>query len=315
MRDLFRRHVPGGPASLFRGRSAPADMWVRCTKCQEMLYTREWEGNAKVCQKCSYHAPLAARERIALLLDPDSFEERDADLHSLDPLAFAPEGRESYQAKLEREAAKSGVNESCIYGLGTLDGVPVVIAVLDMAFFAGTMGSVVGEKVVRGCELAMQQRRPLIICSASGGARQQEGVVALLQMAKTAAAVRRLGAMRLPYISILTDPTLAGVTASFAALGDCIIAEPGAVIGFAGPRIIEQATGEKLPPTADTAEFQLQHGMVDLVAPRRELREVVARVIRLHLDAAAKSERRPGEAAPAAPVQVGGNGLAASVTT
>jgi acetyl-CoA carboxylase carboxyl transferase beta subunit len=168
-----------------------------------------------------------------------------------------------------------------------------------MAFFVGSMGSVVGEKIARACELARRECRPLIVCSASGGARQQEGVVALMQMAKTAAAVRRLGEARVPYISILTDPTLAGVTASFAALGDCIIAEPGAVIGFAGPRIIEQATGEKLPPNADTAEFQLQHGMVDLVAHRRELKDVVAKLLRLHLDALAphgeEKERVPFE--------------------
>jgi acetyl-CoA carboxylase carboxyl transferase subunit beta len=262
-----------------------------------MLYTREWEGNHKVCQRCGYHAPIGCKERLDLLLDAGSFEELDASIRSGDPLEFAPEGRESYRAKLEREATKSGLPEACVYGRGTLDGIPVVMAVLDMSFFVGSMGSVVGEKIARACELAARERRPLIACSASGGARQQEGVIALLQMAKTAAAVRRLAPARVPYVSILTDPTLAGVTASFAALGDCIIAEPGAVIGFAGPRIIEQATGEKLPPNADTAEFQQQHGMVDLVVPRRELREVVAKVVRLHLDAG----QRPGQPHPARP--------------
>ncbi|HXI15198.1 MAG TPA: acetyl-CoA carboxylase, carboxyltransferase subunit beta, partial [Chloroflexota bacterium] len=285
MRDLFR----GG---LFRGRQTPADMWVRCGKCQELTYTREWEGNFKVCQRCSYHSVLSTQERVDLLLDPESFAELDAKMRSGDPLHFEPEGRESYRAKLERETAKSGLADACAYGRGTLEGIPVVLAVLDMAFFVGSMGSVVGEKITRACELARDERRPLVICSASGGARQQEGVVALLQMAKTAAAVRRLGESRMPYISILTDPTLAGVTASFATLGDCIIAEPGAVIGFAGPRIIEQATGEKLPPNADTAEFQLGHGMVDLVIPRRELRETVAKLIRLHLDATARRPER-----------------------
>ena len=278
MRDLFR----GG---LFRGRQAPADMWVRCSKCQELTYTREWEGNFKVCQRCSYHSVLSTQERVDLLLDPESFDELDAQMRSGDPLHFEPEGRESYRAKLERETAKSGLADACAYGRGTLEGIPVVLAVLDMAFFAGSMGSVMGEKIARACETACDERRPLIVCSASGGARQQEGVVALFQMAKTAAAVRRLGVARVPYVSILTDPTLAGVTASFAALGDCIIAEPGAVIGFAGRRIIEQATGEKLPPDAGTAEFQLDHGMVDLVVPRRDLRETLAKLIRLHLDA------------------------------
>jgi acetyl-CoA carboxylase carboxyl transferase subunit beta len=264
-------------------------MWVRCAKCQEMLYTREWEGNFKVCQKCGFHARLTARERIELLLDPESFEELGKSLRSADPLNFAPEGRESYRQKLEREMATSGMSETCIYGRGKLDEIPVVLSILDMSFFVGSLGSVVGEKIARACELALEESRPLVICSASGGARQQEGVVALLQMAKTSAAVRRLGRARLPFVSVLTDPTLAGVTASFAALGDCIIAEPGAVIGFAGPRIIEQATGEKLPPDADTAEFQLAHGMVDMVVPRRELREVIAKVLRLHLDAAVQA--------------------------
>jgi acetyl-CoA carboxylase carboxyl transferase subunit beta len=296
MRDLLR-HVHVDPGALFRGRQGPSDMWVRCGKCQEMLYTREWEGNAKVCQRCGYHATLTAGERIDLLLDEGTFEELDAEMRSGDPLEFAPEGRESYQAKLERETSRSGRTEACSYGRGRLDGTPVVLAVLDMSFFVGSMGSVVGEKIARACEVARRERRPLIVCSASGGARQQEGVVALMQMAKTAAAVRRLGEARVPYVSILTDPTLAGVTASFAALGDCIIAEPGAVIGFAGPRIIEQATGEKLPPNADTAEFQLQHGMVDLVVHRRELKDVVAKVLRLHLDALAQRNGRIGRSA------------------
>jgi acetyl-CoA carboxylase carboxyl transferase subunit beta len=291
MRD-FLRHVPPLPQlprGLLRGRGETADMWVRCPKCQEMLYTREWESNFKVCQRCSYHAPLTIAERLALLLDEGSFRELDAGMRSGDPLHFAPEGRESYQAKLEREMERTGRTEGSIYGRGTLDGTPVVMVILDMGFFAGSMGSVVGEKIARACELAAEERRPLIVCSASGGARQQEGVVALLQMAKTAAAVGRLGKAKIPFVSILTDPTLGGVTASYAALGDCIVAEPGAVIGFAGPRIIEQATGEKLPPGAGTAEFQLAHGMVDLVVPRRELREAVSKIIRLHLDAAAHS--------------------------
>lgn len=287
VRDLFRR---GG---LFRGKHVPEDMWVRCTKCQEFLYSREWEGNFKVCQKCGYHARFNARERINLLLDPDTFEELDPGLRSADPLHFAPEGRESYKQKLEREMNASSMTETCVYGRGSLDSIPIVLAVLDMTFFVGSMGSVVGEKIVRACEVAGREERPLVICSASGGARQQEGIIALLQMAKTAAAVRRLSRKRLPFISVLTDPTLAGVTASFASLGDCIIAEPGAVIGFAGPRIIEQATKEKLPPDADTAEFQLSHGMVDLVVPRRDLRDVIAKVLRLHLDAAKQRMQVP----------------------
>ncbi|HEX2034518.1 MAG TPA: acetyl-CoA carboxylase, carboxyltransferase subunit beta [Chloroflexota bacterium] len=302
MRRLFWRPSRGAsgtqeaPPAPESEKPIPDDMWVRCPRCREMIYAREWDGNFKVCQKCGHHATLPAPERVQLLLDEGTFEELDAEMRSGDPLDFRPEGRESYVQKLERTARDSGRPEACIYGRGRLDGIPVVLAVLDMSYFAGTMGSVVGEKIVRACELAAAERRPLVVCSASGGARQQEGVIALLQMAKTAAAVRALGRSCVPYISILTDPTLAGVTASFAALGDCIIAEPGAVVGFAGPRIIEQATGERLPPDADTAEFQLKHGMVDLVVLRRELKETVARVLRLYLDAT----RHQAESAPAA---------------
>ena len=297
MKDLFR-HMPqmpgGGPGGLFRGRQVPADMWHRCAKCHELTYKREWEENQKVCPRCGYHAPLSTQERLDLLLDPESFEELDQDMRSADPLGFAPEGRESYQAKLERETAKSKMTETCTYGRGALASMPVVIAVLDMAFFAGTMGAVVGEKIARACDIAIAEHRPLITCSASGGARQQEGVVALFQMAKTAGAVRRLGESQLPYVSILTDPTFGGVTASFATLGDYIIAEPGAVIGFAGRHIIEQATGEKVPADTGTAEFQLRHGMVDMVVPRRDLRDAVAHLLRLHRDLGARSETSRG---------------------
>lgn len=287
MRNLFRRHGPGMPGE---GKSIPEDMWVRCAKCREMIYSREWEGNSKVCQKCGHHAPLTAKERVDLLLDEGSFEELDREMAAADPLGFAPPDKEPYRERLKVEQEKAGQRDAAIYGRGLLHDIPVVLAALDMTFLAGTMGAVVGEKVARACEVARDERRPLIVCSASGGARQHEGLFALMQMAKTAAAVRSLAQARVPYFSVLTDPTLAGVTASFAALGDCIIAEPGAVVGFAGPRIIEQATGEKLPPGADTAEFQLQHGMVDMVVPRRELKDAIARLARLYLDAAAARE-------------------------
>lgn len=285
MRNLFRRtpaDVPASPGD----KTVPEDMWVRCTRCRELLYSREWENNFKVCHRCGYCARLTAKERIELLLDPGSFEELDATMRSADPIRFAPPDRPAYKEKLIKETQDSGLAEAAVYGRGAIDRLPVVFAMLEMAYFAGTMGSVVGEKITRACELAVAERRPLIVCSASGGARQQEGIVALMQMAKTVAALNRLALAKVPYVSILTDPTLAGVTASFAALGDCIIAEPGAVIGFAGPRIIEQAMGAKLPPGTDTSEFQLQHGMVDLIVARRDLREVVARVLHLYQDAA-----------------------------
>ncbi|MGH2353011.1 MAG: acetyl-CoA carboxylase, carboxyltransferase subunit beta [Chloroflexota bacterium] len=286
MRNLFRRAVPGAPGGPNADKAIPDDMWVRCPRCRELIYSREWEHSFKVCSKCGHSAQLTADERVRLLLDEGSFEELDAGMHSGDPLRFAPEGRPSYREKLEKSAQESGRAEACIYGRGTLDGMPIVFAMLDMSFFAGSMGSVVGEKITRASELARAERRPLIICSASGGVRQQEGVVGLLQMAKTVAAINALGRGRIPYISIFTDPTLGGISASFAALGDCIIAEPGAVIGFAGPRVVEQTSGEKLPPGAQEAEFQLRHGMVDLVVLRRDLREAVAKVLRLYQDAA-----------------------------
>lgn len=298
MRSLFRRAVPGAPLA-----GGADNVWVRCPRCREMIYSREWVDSFKVCAKCGHHAPLTAKERVRLLLDEDSFEELDGAMRSGDPLRFAPEGRPSYRDKLEQCTQDAGLADACVYGRGRLDSIPVVLAVLDMTFFVGSMGSVVGEKITRACELAGRERRGLIICSASGGARQQEGVIALLQMAKTSAAVRALGRARVPYISVLTDPTLAGVTASFAALGDYIVAEPGAVVGFAGPRLIEQATGERLPPGADTAEFQLKHGMVDMVALRRDLRQVVARMLRLFLDAVGRAQgvrdRQAGTPTPA----------------
>lgn len=279
MRNLFRRALPkvAGDA----GQEAVPDLWVRCGRCREMVYAREWAEASKVCPKCGFHARLTIGDRVALLLDANSWQELDADLRPTDPLGFAPAGRPSYAEKLATESLDSGQSEAAAYGRGTLDGLPVSLAILDMGYFAGTLGSVVGEKIARAFELGIAERRAVVVVSASGGARQQEGVVALIQMAKTAAAVQALGAARLPFISILTDPTLGGVTASFATLGDCIIAEPGAVIGFAGPRIIEQTTGEKLPPGAQTAEFQLRHGMVDQVAARRDQKAIIARLIRL----------------------------------
>lgn len=282
MRNLFRRALPlvSGEAA----QEAAPDLWVRCGRCRELLYAREWEAAFRVCAKCGFHARLGVAERVTLLLDAGSWQELDGDLRPTDPLGFAPPGRPSYADKLATESRDSGLSEAAAYGRGAIDGIPVVLAVLDMAYFAGTLGAVVGEKVARAFELGIAERRAVVIVSASGGARQQEGVVALLQMAKAAAAAQALAAARLPFVSILTDPTLGGVTASFATLGDCIIAEPGAVIGFAGPRIIEQTTGEKLPPGAQTAEFQLSHGMVDLVIARRDQKAAIARIVRLLLD-------------------------------
>jgi len=250
-----------------------------------MLYKREWEGNFKVCPKCGHHERLTPAERIALLLDAGSFQELDRDLKAVDPLDFAPEGQVAYKDKLAAQEQETGLSEAAIYGRGTLDGLPVVLALLDLAFFAGSLSVASGEKLTRAFELAARERRPMITCSASGGARQQEGMFALMQMAKTVAAAQALARARVPYVSVLTDTVLGGTTASYPVLADAIIAEPGAVIGFAGPRVVERATGERLPPGTQSAEVQLKHGMVDLVVPRRDLRDVIARMLRLLRDA------------------------------
>lgn len=255
-------------------------MWISCPRCHELLYAKEYEDNHKVCNKCQYHFRLSPHERLSLLLDDGSFEERDEGLCSADPLRFVA-GDLNYAQKIEDDARKAGTREALIYGTGAIDGQPVVLAVHNFSFIGGSMGVAVGEKVARAIDLAAARDLPLLIVAASGGARQHEGVFALMQMAKTVTALKHFKARHLPYISILTDPTVGGVPASYALLGDVNIAEPGAFIGFAGPRVIEQATKQKLPPDVNTAEFMLAHGMIDLIVPRAELRESVAMLLRL----------------------------------
>jgi acetyl-CoA carboxylase carboxyl transferase subunit beta len=289
MRNLFRKQPPylTIPA---QARAAPgasntdgADgLWVRCEndRCRELLYVREFENNLKVCHKCEHHARLAARERIAQLVDEDSFEEHDAELAPDDPLEFIAAG-ESYRSKLDDTAEKTGEREAAISGSAALDSLPIELVVLDFAFMGASMGSVVGEKIARAADRAASQRSALLTVSASGGARMHEGIFSLMQMAKTVTALSQLGQARTPHISILADPTLGGVTASYAGVGDVIIAEHGALVGFAGPRVIEQITKQKLPPDAQRAAFLLEHGMLDLVVQRRELRPTLARLLRL----------------------------------
>jgi acetyl-CoA carboxylase carboxyl transferase subunit beta len=288
MKNLFPRGFPGALRGHDADKVVPDDMWVRCARCHDLVYKREWESNDKVCPKCGHHDRLSAPERVALLLDPDSFQELDRGMRAIDPLNFAPEGQTSYKEKLASQEQETGLSEAVIYGRGTIDGLPVVLAILDLAFFAGTFSATSGEKLTRAFELAAGERRPIVTFSASGGARQQEGVIALMQMAKTVAAVKALAQAHVPYVSILTDTVLGGTTASYASLADVIIGEPGSVIGFAGPRLVEKATGERLPADTDTAEFQLKHGMIDLVVPRRDMRDVVIRVLRLLRDAAGR---------------------------
>jgi acetyl-CoA carboxylase carboxyl transferase subunit beta len=285
MKNLLQRGFPGALYGRGGDKVAPDDMWVRCARCREMIYKREWESNQSVCPKCGFHQRLSSQERIQLLVDLGSFEELDRDLKAVDPLGFAPEGQVAYKDKLAAQEEETGLSEAAIYGRATLDGLPIVLALLDLSFFAGSLSATSGEKLTRAFELALRERRLIVTCSASGGARQQEGIIALMQMAKTVAAVQALARARVPYISVLTDSVFGGTTASYPVLADVIIAEPGTVIGFAGPRVVEKATGERLPPGTQSAEFQLSHGMVDMVVPRRDLRDVVVRVLRLLRDA------------------------------
>lgn len=262
-------------------RAFPNNLAVKCPKCREVLVGKDWEKNFKVCHRCGHHFRLSAWERIEVLLDPESFEELAADLRTADPLHFVNRSQ-PYAKDVEEKRTNTGINEGAVIGRGRIEDMPVVLGVLDFRFIGGSMGSVVGEKITRAIELAEHARTPLVVVSASGGARMQEGMYALLQMAKTAAALTKLADAGVPYISILTDPTTGGTLASFAFLGDVILAEPGAVIGFAGPRVIEQAIHMKLPADTNSSEFVLAHGMIDAVVHRRSLRAAVARLLRLY---------------------------------
>lgn len=273
-----RRAAPAGQGG--EGGALPDDLWVRCPKCNDLLYTQQYEDSFKVCPHCGYHFPLSPGERIALLTDPGSLHEMDAGLTSTDPLTFRTDDS-VYVEKLANEARKAGTIEAVITGTATLDGMPLIIAVHNYSFMVGSMGIVVGEKITRAIERAADERIPLIIVTATGGARMQESIFSLMQMAKTTAALTYMRTIGAPYITVLTNPTLGGVPASYAMLGDVALAEPGAVIGFAGPRVIEQVTRQKLPAHVDTAEFTLEHGMIDMVVPRADLRLTMVRLLRL----------------------------------
>jgi acetyl-CoA carboxylase carboxyl transferase subunit beta len=256
----------------------PEGLWTKCEECGEIIYNKALEENLKVCPKCDYHFILTAHERVRMLLDADSFEERDAALRSLDPLQF--KGPRSYEEKLKQDQAATGLNEACITGRGAIDGKRVIFVVTDSRFIMGSMGSVVGEKIARATELAMNLRLPLVIVSGSGGgARMYEGLFSLMQMAKTSAALAKLHEAKVPFISVLTNPTMAGVMASFASLGDIIIAEPKALIGFTGPRVIEQTIRQKLPPGFQRSEFLLEHGLIDMIMHRKNLKFGIAGIM------------------------------------
>jgi len=252
-------------------------LWVKCDSCKEIVYRAEVDRAGRVCPRCKYPFRISARERVASLLDPDSFEERDAGLTSRDPLEF--KDTKKYVDRVKAAKKSTGLDEAVVTGMGRIGGSPVVLAVFEFGFLGGSMASVVGEKLTRAIELAIQKRAPLIIVSASGGARMQEGILSLMQMAKTSAALHRLAEERVPYISLLTDPTTGGVTASFAMLGDLVLAEPRALIGFAGPRVIAETIRQPLPEGFQRSEFLLEHGQIDLVVERREMRETLRRIL------------------------------------
>jgi acetyl-CoA carboxylase carboxyl transferase subunit beta len=253
-------------------------LWIKCEACRETVYRADADKHGKSCPRCAVPFRLSARERLALLLDPDSFEERDAGLRSQDPLGFR-DGRGRYRDRLVAARDKTKREDAVISGVGRIGGFAVVVCVFDFAFMGGSMASVAGEKITRAIEHAARQRTPLLIVTCSGGARMQEGVLSLMQMAKTSAALRRLKDERVPYIALLADPTTGGVTASFAMLGDVIIGEPRALIGFAGPRVIQETIRQPLPEGFQRAEFLLDHGMLDLVVERKELREALRRLL------------------------------------
>jgi acetyl-CoA carboxylase carboxyl transferase subunit beta len=269
------------------------DLWVECKKCLKKIYTYELETNLKVCHHCDYHFRLEARQRIHQLLDQESFNERDQALASSDPLKF--KDTKKYKDRIKSSTKKGFSNDALISGSGTLEGMPVELCVFDFSFMGGSMGSVVGEKITLAIERAIENKSSLIIVSCSGGARMQEGIFSLMQMAKTSAALSKLSMQKVPYISILTDPTMGGVSASFSMLGDIILAEPGALIGFAGPRVIEQVIKQKLPDGFQTAEFLLQHGLIDNVVHRKKLKTTLAELLKMLKNSRAQYSELKGD--------------------
>jgi acetyl-CoA carboxylase carboxyl transferase subunit beta len=275
----IRTQRPVGPDTTSTGEKTvkTEGLFVKCPGCDHTFYKKDFEENKRVCPDCGHHLRVGGRERLAILLDDEEWQELDAGLVSSDPLHF--EDTKKYSDRLADLRKRTGLDDAVVSVLGKLDGRRIVAAAMDLEFVGGSMGSVVGERIARAIERAIVDRIPIIIFSASGGARMQEGTLSLMQMAKISAALARLDEERIPYISVLTDPTTGGVTASFAMLGDLNIAEPGALIGFAGPRVIEQTIRQKLPEGFQRAEFLLEHGMLDAVVPRTEMREYLIRAL------------------------------------
>ncbi len=274
--EWFRK--PKSGISRQERKEIPDGIWTKCKDCGEILFGKELERELWVCPSCGYHFRIRHHQYIEMLLDDARLEEFDADLSSTDPLTFSD--RIAYPERIAQSQKKSGMRDAVVCGIGRIDGRPVSFSVMDFAFIGGSMGSVVGEKVARSIERALERRIPLVIVSCSGGARMQEGIFSLMQMAKTGTLLGQLREERIPFISVLTNPTTAGVMASYASLGDVIIAEPKAQLGFAGPRVIQQTIGQKLPEGFQSSEFFQNHGFLDCIIPRSNLRETIAQLLK-----------------------------------
>ncbi|HMD14274.1 MAG TPA: acetyl-CoA carboxylase, carboxyltransferase subunit beta [Bacteroidota bacterium] len=272
----FRRSKASIETSVQR-KDAPDGMWTKCDGCGEIIHRKQLEQQMYTCIKCNYHFRIGSKEYIMLLTDEGTFKELDRKMRSVDPLSFTD--TKAYRNRVKETIRKTGLNDAVRTGTGKINGIPSVIGVMDFGFIGGSMGSVVGEKVARAIGKAIKSKMPLIIVSSSGGARMMEGALSLMQLAKTSAKLAQLSDAGIPYISVMTDPTTGGVTASFAMLGDIHIAEPGALIGFAGPRVIKQTIGKDLPPGFQRSEFQLEHGFVDLVVHRKDMKETVTKLL------------------------------------
>jgi acetyl-CoA carboxylase carboxyl transferase subunit beta len=254
------------------------EMWIKCQKCDAHIFKQDFINNLSVCTKCGWHGKINAYERIGLTLDAGTFKEINETIQPCDPLSFV-DGKGPYSEKIEQARKKTGLNESVVTGTGKINGTPVVIAVMDFRFLGGSLGSGTGEKILLGSSYAYDHKLPYILFSASGGARMHEGILSLMQMAKTCAGIARLNERKLPYISVMTDPTTGGVSASFAMVGDINIAEPGALIGFAGRRVIEQTIKQKLPDSFQTSEFVLEHGFLDMIVQRSDLKKTLSSIL------------------------------------
>jgi acetyl-CoA carboxylase carboxyl transferase subunit beta len=279
--EWFKKKISSSPSGDEKKIRIPDGLWLKCNNCKAIIYKKEVIRNSNVCPKCNYHFRISATERLKALFDDGNYIEFDRNIYSSDPLNFTDSM--SYRERLRKYQQQTNSAEAIINAFGEMNKIPVVIAAMEYSFMGGSMGSVVGEKVARAIEKAIEMRRPLIIICASGGARMQEGPISLMQMAKISAALARLDEEKLPYIAVLTDPTTGGVTASFGMLGDLIIAEPKALIGFAGPRVIQQTIKEDLPEGFQRAEFLLERGMIDMVVERKKLKQVLTQCLNFML--------------------------------